>query len=1365
MPVSIGVIEGTLRLNNLLTPELDKAGKSLLASGKKIQAIGDQMSQVGTKLTVGITLPIVAIAGAATKFATSFESSFTGVRKTINATKDQFAELSDELRRLAKDEIPLTVDGLNRIAETGGQLGIATENITSFTETIAAIGVSTVLSTEQAAVGFARLANITGLPQTKFENLGSSIVELGNNLATMEDEILDFSLRIAGAGTIAGITEPQILGIAAAFASVGVQSQAGGTATQKVILSMVDAVAQASPKLTIFAQTAGMTAEQFAKAFKDDAASAFASFVEGIGNQGEKAFGTLESLELADQRLIRAFLALGNAGDLLSRSINISTKAFDENKALAEEAAKRYATFESQLTLFLNKAKDVGITLGTALIPVFKDMLDILSPLIDKLGGVAELFSKLPGPIKAAAVALVGLLAAAGPVLFIAGQLLSAWGAFSAFIPTLTAAISSVVSVLAGPVGWAVAIGVLIASIKPLRDLVVNFANLALKGLRIQVEAVTKVLNFLWNSTKGVRRILSATASVLKDRFVKSLEIAWSWIKNVATVVRVAFDVFVPWQVVVESTAAALQLVGIILRDQVVAMVELVTNHINRLVGAFKSVVIVMSVLNPTVAVLASEMDKLIDEVKEELAAEELRTEALIEAEKWQQAMTDAIKDNLPEVEKQTKAVTVSRDIIKSYGSQAEDLIVVLTDLSGGFTDNTDDIEDNRDAYNLLKKTFDVVGLSGMDLVDLTRDLSAALEKGVISSDQFEAAMERVENRTETTSTRFSNFGFIISDVFNLILTQGKSFSDAISKVFNSMVSSFVDSFTSVLGAGLDAGKGFTESLKSAWAQAKEHLLGTFQGIVAGIGAMSGNMEDLMTGAMSAIVNFAQGNMIAGIASAVGVAIGLFKKLFGSSKRKIEEVSDSFIALSNDISGSSTAIRNMSKAITEFKELVRRDIGEARKVFEQQIGGIVDSVLSSIDELSTGVSSMFDVVAGTNFITGLVRQAMFGNLGAREIEQQLSRVRDKFFDVLGEMNQFLVDQSVAILDGLTQAFGDFATSSAEDITFAEESILQAFAAMSTAGMSVIEIADSLGEMLVSVGNRGIELGITFSDEFSRMGEMMAILARDEVQELIIGFDGVAQSVQAIGNIGLLTAEQVDFFGDSARKVYNQLIAQGLTTAEAIASMGPQWQILNDLQEMYGFALDASTQGLLDQAIAQGVVTQAGLTSNDIMIEGFNRMLEALNELIRVLGGIPIMFEDIGRAANEAGEIIGDMPRPPGPPGGGGPGGPDRGPRGDGFTHGSNQFMDFGPQGTVTRLHDVEQVVTAREGTDLLSMVAGLVNKGGSSDLGNDDEIKTILKSGFEGIILQQQMMQIAVEQKNNDIKLMGTQARLTPNLN
>jgi TP901 family phage tail tape measure protein len=312
--------------------------------------------------------------------AIDFESSFAGVRKTVDATEPQLQVLARGFRDLARD-IPVSVDELNRIGEAAGQLGIQRSAILDFTETIAAIGVSTNLATDQAADAFARLANITQIPQDQFDNLGSTVVELGNKLAATESEITDFGLRIAAAGKIVGLTVDETLAIAGAFTSVGVEAEAGGTAVSKVFIALANAVQTGGKQLETFAATAGTSVAEFRRVFETDTSGAFTAFVEGlkrIDAEGGNVFKTLRDLGLSDVRLIRAFLSISQSGDLLNRSLEVGSRAWDENSALQEEAAKRYETTASKLQIFRNRVNDLQITLGNVLAPA---LLEIVTPL------------------------------------------------------------------------------------------------------------------------------------------------------------------------------------------------------------------------------------------------------------------------------------------------------------------------------------------------------------------------------------------------------------------------------------------------------------------------------------------------------------------------------------------------------------------------------------------------------------------------------------------------------------------------------------------------------------------------------------------------------------------------------------------------------------------------------------------------------------------------------------------------------------------------------------------------------------------------------------------------------------------------
>lgn len=429
--------------------------RSMSEAQNAVKSFGREMDRLGGNLTRALTLPLVGIGAAAGKAAIDFESSFAGIRKTVDMTESEFERLAAANRKLAQ-EIPVSVDELNRIGELAGQMGIeGVENILIFEDTIARLAVTTDLTADQAALSFAQIANVMQMPQSQIDQLGAVVVGLGNNFATVESQIVDFTQRIAGAGHIAKLSAADVAGIGTAFASLGIQAEAGGTAIQKALLAMVRATTQGTAELAVFAETAGMSAAEFKRFFEEDAAGAFASFVEGLGRQGDRAIDTLQRVGLADQRLMRAMLGAAGAGDVLRRAIVRANEEWEKNTALVEESDQRFETAASQLAILWNRIRDVGITLGLVLVPAMIDALDAMSPLIDMLAATATAFSDLPATVQTFVVALAGITAALGPLLMGLGRLLAILPAIQVAMHGLLGPIGLVTAALAvGGAAW-----------------------------------------------------------------------------------------------------------------------------------------------------------------------------------------------------------------------------------------------------------------------------------------------------------------------------------------------------------------------------------------------------------------------------------------------------------------------------------------------------------------------------------------------------------------------------------------------------------------------------------------------------------------------------------------------------------------------------------------------------------------------------------------------------------------------------------------------------------------------------------------------------------------------------------------------
>jgi TP901 family phage tail tape measure protein len=401
-----------------------------------LSRIGSKMTGFGSMLTQAVTLPIIAIGTAAVTAAISFESAFAGVRKTVNASEEDFAKLSAGIRAMSL-EVPVTAEEIAGVAEAAGQLGIETANIMSFTRTMVDLGVATNLTSHEAATLIAQFANVTGLPQTEFSNLGSTIVALGNNFATTEADIVSLAQRLAAAGTVAGVTAPEIMGFAAALSSVGINAEAGGTAFSKLFVDIYAATQKGGKELDQFAKVAGMSAEQFRVAYQNNATGAIVAFVEGLGKiekSGGSVIGTLDELGITEVRMRNALLSSANAGELLSNAIKMANAAYGENNALTKEAAQRYATTASQITLLWNNVKALGYEFGEIMLPALRSVVSALTSAV-------QWFQGFDSTTKSVIIVVAGLAAAVGPLLLALGTLASIMPTLAAGFALLTAPI------------------------------------------------------------------------------------------------------------------------------------------------------------------------------------------------------------------------------------------------------------------------------------------------------------------------------------------------------------------------------------------------------------------------------------------------------------------------------------------------------------------------------------------------------------------------------------------------------------------------------------------------------------------------------------------------------------------------------------------------------------------------------------------------------------------------------------------------------------------------------------------------------------------------------------------------------------
>lgn len=407
------------------TADLVKQGGAWAELGGKIYNAGVKTEKVGKMLTQSVTVPLVAIGAYAGKTAIQFDTAMANVRKTTNMSNEEIEKLARSAQNLSTKQ-PVTAETLLNIEALGAQLGVAHDRLESFAEVTSGLDIATNMNFETAGKQMAQFANITKMSQDQFKNYGSTIVDLGNHLATTEADISNMALRLAGAGTAAKFSQADILGMSGAMSSLGIKAEAGGSAMTRIIQDISKNVANGSDVVEEYARVAGMSADQFSDAWKNRPMEAIEALVEGLkrtSDSGEDMNVTLEKLGINNIRNSDTMRRLANAGDLLRNSVDRANNAWEQSTALQDEVNQRNESLASRLQVLKNKVDSIAISIGRPLVNAVISALDACDPLIQGVGDLADAFSKMDTGKQQFVLAMVGIAAAAGPVLTVFGKI------------------------------------------------------------------------------------------------------------------------------------------------------------------------------------------------------------------------------------------------------------------------------------------------------------------------------------------------------------------------------------------------------------------------------------------------------------------------------------------------------------------------------------------------------------------------------------------------------------------------------------------------------------------------------------------------------------------------------------------------------------------------------------------------------------------------------------------------------------------------------------------------------------------------------------------------------------------------------
>lgn len=401
------------------------------------------MLQLGITLTATVTPALTSMGKAALDAADTIDGAYRDMRKTVNGTEEDFEALKQAAMDFSTTSV-VSADQILSIQAVGGELGIATDALDTFAETVANLSIATNLDSDEAAESLGTLSNImSDLTEETMPNFADALVRLGNNGASTESDIADIASRIGSMGSILGFTTPQILAWASTIASTGQNAEAAGTAISNTMSDIEVAVAKGGDSLAAFAEVAGMSAEEFAAAWATDPSSVMEAFVKGlkdVEDSGGSATATLDSLGITATRQVQAIEGLMQSVDGLDDNLEMAQNAWDgisdqwgEAGDAANEASAKAEGLSGQLSILENVVQNLGAEFGEAFLPIIEAVTDVLQGLYDAMSGMSD-------ETKTAIVVIGGIATALGPVMSVVQGVTRVWGEFSDALKNLSTA-------------------------------------------------------------------------------------------------------------------------------------------------------------------------------------------------------------------------------------------------------------------------------------------------------------------------------------------------------------------------------------------------------------------------------------------------------------------------------------------------------------------------------------------------------------------------------------------------------------------------------------------------------------------------------------------------------------------------------------------------------------------------------------------------------------------------------------------------------------------------------------------------------------------------------------------------------------
>ena len=385
------------------------------ASMRRLNAL--QAERANRREIVGGLMAAVAPAASVAmpvKLAIDFESGMADAAKTMDGMRDAVGNLTPkyyEMQNVIKGmgrELPLAHDELARLFAAGGQLGMSdVGELKQFATMSAHMAVAFGMSSEEAADSIGTFRTALKMSLTDVGSVLDLMNQYANTSSAKEKDIAETMRRIGSLGDMAGVSAKPMAALAATLTAVGVTPDVAATGIKNMLLAMTKGTSATKGQQAAFAKL-GISVTELAKGMQRDGPAAILSVLKAI-KQLKAHEQTAVMNELFGSESLMAIAPFLKNMDLAIKNLETAGDTSAYAGAMQQEFANRAKTTANALQLAKNRAAELGINIGSVLLPPLNRLLETVGPMISALADWTAANPALVTGVMGAAGGLVAL--------------------------------------------------------------------------------------------------------------------------------------------------------------------------------------------------------------------------------------------------------------------------------------------------------------------------------------------------------------------------------------------------------------------------------------------------------------------------------------------------------------------------------------------------------------------------------------------------------------------------------------------------------------------------------------------------------------------------------------------------------------------------------------------------------------------------------------------------------------------------------------------------------------------------------------------------------------------------------------------